>query len=263
MTMKSTNYLLAVSVMLSMCACSSTQWVGKSSDLYSVTQGPEGTVTDNITQHSAEPCTKATVVVTDEKVKVKVDPKDVANIDGDSTINAGDGAGKEFTKPNHYIFPEERWTGTSKDHFRYTEAQFYLQPVTVALRFRGAVDTIPGTTEAGFNVGLSYGYKINSVRWSETKNALNSHTSRIGAAGGLLASIGAAELSSANTSGDAFTVSRKLPVLSLGVVLALSLNGFDMGVAGGVDQAIGGHTDDWNYQSKLWWGLVLGLAIFK
>lgn len=264
MTMGCTNYLLAACVVLSISSCCSTQWVGKNSDLYTVTQGAPGSVTDVIKKHQVSGCAKAAVTPKDDRVEVKVESTDAGKVTPVGTSQTiGTGAGKAYTAAGSYLYHDARWTGDRKAYFQYTEGQYFLQPLTIALRFRGAVDTIPGSAESGFNLGLSYGYKINRVRWREEKNAFNSNTSRIGAAGGLLASLGATELSSSNTTGDAFAIARKVPSLSIGAMLAVSFNGFDVGFAGGIDQAIGGHADDWVYQGKPWWGLVLGLGLFK
>ena len=264
MIMRHLNILGVTLVLIATCGCSSKQWVGKRSDLYSVTPGPMGSVSDRITKHKSSGCARASVALRENRVDVRVDSSSTHKITQVGLAQESDRRARDFrTADNSYIYPENRWTGMSEEHFRYTEAQWFLQPMTIALRFRGAVDTIPGTAQSGFNVGLAYGYRINSVRWRETKNAFNSNTSRIGAAGSILASLGATELSKSNTTGDAFSVGRSLPTVSLGAMLAISFNGLDMGLAGGWDHAVGGHADDWIYQGRPWWGVVLGVALFK
>lgn len=149
--------------------------------------------------------------------------------------------------------------------FRYNQGQWFLQPITVALKFRGEAirDTIPAQVEAGFNVGFAYGYKITKTWWHPHRNLFDQQTERVALAIAPLLSMGSVELSDKNTRDPKQQFVRRVPLLSYGLMVALSFNSVTVGGVRGWDKTFTKGTDGWVYEGKPWWGLVLGIDLIK
>lgn len=169
----------------------------------------------------------------------------------------------EFEGWRHAPFPSP--VSQSQPVFRYYEHQAFLQPVTIALRFRREAikDTVPAQATTGFNAGIALGWKLSKIHWRPNKNAFNSQTQRYSLGGGLLFSMGAVELNEKNTRDPQLQFPRSVPVLTYGGLVTLGMGSLNLGLAAGIDRTFTEQTDGWLYQDKPWWGLVLGLDVIK
>lgn len=206
----------------------------------------------------------AEVILAEKHVVVKVNNESDLEQKHQTTLTGRDvDDAAVFTGFRHAPFPP------AVDHkqpvFRYYEHQMFLQPVTIALRFRGEAlrDTVPAQATTGFNAGFALGWKLSKIYWRRNKNAFNSQTQRYSLGLGGLFSMGAVELNDKNTRAPRAQFPRSVPVLTYGAMVTLGLGSLNLGVAGGIDRTFTTQTDGWLYQGKPWWGLVLGLDVIK
>lgn len=257
------EWMLALVLLLD--ACKSRQWVGPGAKLYTVErdQSDVATIKDNVKVYQPQRWLPATITAKDDHVVVKLNngaaPKEI----GGFTTEPAFFTNKPF-KPvylNQGRYPGDILRST----FRYNEGQFFLQPLTIALKFRNEAipDTIPAQAESAFNIGFVYGYKLSKIYWHPNKNCFNSQTERYGISIGGMLSIGSMELNDKNTRDPKVLFSRKVPLLSYGALLSFSAMGVNFGIAVGRDKTFTKNTDGWLYEGKTWTGLVVGIDLIK
>jgi hypothetical protein len=166
-----------------------------------------------------------------------------------------------------YFFEDED-TSKPKPKFWYRDGKVVLQGASIPLKIRSQIakqelgDSIPSTTETGFNVGFLFGYKFSWNKFRTTTNIFGNQTAKYSLTPGLIFSIGAADLNSASTHPD-IPFGRKSPMLTIGGAFVIGFNSFNIGYSMGFDYATGPYSSSWLYQGKMWNGIILSLDLIK
>ena len=148
----------------------------------------------------------------------------------------------------------------------YTDNKGVLQTFTVPFKFRPEVDDVPSTVTAGFNAGIAYGKQwstttVKAIYEQEngTMQGYDKRTKSFTAAP--FAGLTSVSLSESNTGGDVEN-DRTVLGLSAGGTGVFTFNRFNLGLAVGWDWGLE-DSSEWDYQGKMWFGLVLGLDLIK
>src|SRR5690606_14560710 len=132
-TMKTLLWPILIFVLTS---CASRQWVGKNADLFNRREIGTPPTADSIFLCHPKGYARAFITIKDEQVTLKVDTahhKKIGTCAGDTIKNTT--TGFEMNAPSYY-YPEQDWKGEKNPAFVYTEGQLFLQPLTIALKFR-------------------------------------------------------------------------------------------------------------------------------
>lgn len=163
-------------------------------------------------------------------------------------------------------FPEEQ--DSFKATFWYQDGKVILQGASIPLKIRPKIrkpelgDSIPSTTETGFNVGFLAGYKFSWNKVNKKQNIFGNQTNAVSVTPGALLSIGAADLSTSSTR-PAIAFARKSPMVTIGGACVIGFNRINFGYALGFDYALGPYSSSWLYQGKMWNGLIVSLDLIK
>jgi hypothetical protein len=165
-----------------------------------------------------------------------------------------------------YFFESE--DSLSKQKFWYRDGKTILQAATIPIKIRSKIktaalgDSIPSTTETGFNVGFLFGYKFSWNKFRTTPNAFGSQTAKYSITPGILLSAGAADLSTSSTRPN-IVFPRKAAMITFGGSVVFGFNSVNIGYAFGWDHATGLHSSTWLYQGKMWNGIIVSLDLIK
>lgn len=149
----------------------------------------------------------------------------------------------------------------------YTDNKPVFQTLTIPFKFRFANNDKPGEVSTGFNAGIAWGYQWNLTKikpiYSVNDNLMKGYNKKeISFSLSPFAGLNAVKLNKDNT-GDVVTTEKNVLGISLGVVGVVSVNKFNIGLAGGVDYGLDEDAQNWDHQGQCWAGLVLGLDLIK
>lgn len=146
----------------------------------------------------------------------------------------------------------------------YRDFKFVLQAITVPIKFRKSIDTIPYTSETGVNIGIGAGVKWSYNWYRESRSFLGQKTNSLSFTPGVLLGIGAADIK-AKVSAPASFKDRKEPIFTFGGFFMIGFNNINLGFIVGQDVALkdGGKAGGWFYNAKPWTGIAVALDLIK
>ena len=171
-----------------------------------------------------------------------------------------------FTKSNidSVVFLRSRQDFRRLSSVKYMDAKFVLQAISIPLKFRKGIDTIPYQTETGVNLGFGIGVKWAYNWYNSKKSFLGQKTNQLSFTPGLLIGLGGVDVK-AKVNAPATFKDRKEPVISYGFLLLAGFNSINLGVAIGEDRALkdAGKAGGWIYHGKRWTGIIFALDLLK
>ena len=183
--------------------------------------------------------------------------------------------GTQVATATQYYFPENVYTtisdtslttksGAVPSIIKYRDYKFVLQGMTIPLKFRKAMDTIPYQAETGVNIGFGAGIKWSYNWYNAEKSFLGQKTNQLSFTPGVLFGLGAVDVK-AKTSAPPTFKDRKEPIFSYGGFFMVGLNSINIGFAIGKDKALkdAGDANGWFYHNKTWKGIIVALDIIK
>lgn len=151
----------------------------------------------------------------------------------------------------------------------YFDTKPSLQALTIPLKIRPALndqalkDSFPSQAEAGFSIGLSFGWKFNFNVITSQKDIFDQNIHRVSITPGFVLGSGVTELKKANTRNPVIEFERKAAVVTTGGFIMVGFDRFNVGYSFGADWATGKGSGAWLYQGRLWHGIILALDIIK
>lgn len=120
------------------------------------------------------------------------------------------------------------------------------------------LDDIEDTWETKFSPGIAFTNEF--VKWTTYSKDMSSNS--VSMSVGPVFSLGTQEISEKTTMGRS-DISRKALSLTLGGVLGIDINKFDVGFYGGLEWATGKDSKDWVYQGVPHFGFLIGYELVK
>ncbi|MEM6735719.1 MAG: hypothetical protein AAF620_06590 [Bacteroidota bacterium] len=152
--------------------------------------------------------------------------------------------------------------------FKYIESQTVFQAMTIPFKYRKSLnDTIPAQVTNSFNVGFAVGRKISWKSYRQYYRGdkfLNPATRSISLTPGLFVGPTLIELENGESVKEPIKLDRTSAGITTGAFLVIGVNKFNIGIAFGIDKALGTDNDKWIYQEDpFWWGFVLAFDFIK
>ena len=138
-----------------------------------------------------------------------------------------------------------------------------IDAITIPLKFRPAVDHLPGQAFGGFSSAVYLGYRSDFYHLSYSQTPLKVFKRDINHYGysfGLFTGIGTANINENNTDNDVIIAYDGVVNIS-GINLSIGVQKFRIGLAAGFDHLFGKNRKHWVYQGKPWIGFSFGLNL--
>ena len=162
-------------------------------------------------------------------------------------------------------FPPARSIFAGSKKLIYLESSPVLQALTIPLKVRFATGSTPYEAEGSINFGVAAGWKFTHhvyQNFYHRKSGLfvNSEDNHYSVTPGVFIGPGIVELTPQNS-----TVAEDNTVLSFtyGAMLVFGINRLNIGVALGIDNAIGNSDKSWIYQGKPWLGATISFDFIQ
>jgi hypothetical protein len=174
----------------------------------------------------------------------------------------------EKIQMNGVIYSTETSVKSLEDYqksFFYSNWNFALQPLTIPLKFRKALDDgtmYPNQVECGINIGFAPVMKYNINVFNPSIKILGKSLNQYSVNTGLIFNIGATDLSTTTTA-PGLKSNRKAPMFTYGTFIMIGINNINIGYAIGKDKVIGEGHSYWVYQNKIWSGIIIALNIIN
>jgi|SRR5450432_170564 hypothetical protein len=162
-------------------------------------------------------------------------------------------------------FPDNSSVFTGSKKLRYLESSPVLQALTIPLKVRFETDHQPYEAEASINFGVAFGWKFTHHVYEnfyhrKTGSFVNSEDNHYSITPGVFIGPGVVELTTKNST---VPDDRNVLSFSYGAMLVFGINRLNIGVALGIDNAVGNGDQNWIYQGVPWLGATISFDFIQ
>jgi hypothetical protein len=173
--------------------------------------------------------------------------------------------------PNGLFFPYvEQFSGGSSTFVGskklvYLSSSPVLQALTIPVKVRFATSGYPYEAEASINLAIAFGWKFTHTVYRnfyhrKTGLFVSSVNNHYSITPGLFVGPSIVELTSQNSLSS---YDRNVLSLAYGAMLVFGLNRLNIGIALGLDDALGNDDKNWIYQGKPWLGATISFDLIQ
>jgi hypothetical protein len=148
---------------------------------------------------------------------------------------------------------------------RYISTSPVFQALTIPIKVRFGQGSTPYAAEGSINFGVAFGWKFTHHEYEnfyhrKTGLFVNNEYNHYSITPGIFVGPGVVELTTNNSK-----VTEDVNVLSLtyGAMLVFGLNRLNIGLALGIDNAVGNSDQNWIYQGKPWLGITISFDLIQ
>lgn len=151
--------------------------------------------------------------------------------------------------------------------FRYWNAQIVFQSITVPFKIRPKLGDRPYEVTTGVNVGVAIGRRWNFTRVKPIYNVPGKKMvgyldNQFSFALAFFSGLTTIKLTPSNTD-EMVTMEKTVLGLDYGIAGTIGINKLNLGLALGWDSGFGKEATHWNYQTRPWFGVIVGLELIK
>ena len=151
----------------------------------------------------------------------------------------------------------------SPKNYLLHHASFDIDVITIPVKYRTSVQSIPGQLTSDINASLYLGWRndLFKIRYPLTPTGkYKRRVEHIGFSFGGLLGIGNSVI---NSDVSSLPISNEYQgiVFSKGIAGIMAINNFTVGLAYGTDQLLDSNKSTWLFEQKPWFGLAIGLNL--
>ncbi len=176
--------------------------------------------------------------------------------------------GNEIKLTNKPIIKcDEKWSDYRfSGKLKYFEKKQIFQTIVIPFKIRAKTNSKPSDFSTGFNAGFAYGWQwkrttIKPIFHKEDKKMKGYDKKELAFSLAPFIGLTPVKLNPDNTNNTILT-EKSVVGYSAGAIGVFEINNFNLGIAFGFDHGVE-DSENWDYQNKIWTGLVIGIDLIK